>query len=961
MKPFLSYVAKDLYQKYGNNLAHLAVVFPNKRAALFLNQELAKMANGPIWSPSYITISELFRDSSSLSIANPIKSICLLHKVYTDITESNESLDHFFGWGQLLLADFDDIDKNMADASMLFRNVRDLHELDSIDYLDDEQKNLIMRFFGNFTGEESELKKKFICLWSNLHQIYTQYRHRLSQEGLAYEGMLYRNVVEQGETELPMERYIFIGFNVLQKVEQRLFEKLRQQGKADFYWDYDYYFTHRVEHEAGAYIRQWPYKFPNALNDEDEEIYNQLSQNKEINFISAPTENLQARYVSTWLREHARYNDGKRTAIVMCDEKLLPIVIHSVPPETESINVTTGYPLQQTPIASFVTQLLRLQIDGFSTKEQQFRLNYVERILRHPYTQLLSPNANPLLAKIISHKQFYITREELSTDERLRKVFRQLPIGALNEIDALALTEWVTEIIQDVAVCGAEKRDPLFQESVFRMYTVIQQLSQLIACGDLNADLVILQRLISQLVNATSVPFHGEPAQGVQIMGVLETRNLDFDHVLLLSCNEGNMPKGVDDASFIPHALRSAYGLTTIDNKVAIYSYYFHSLLQRAKDISILYNSSTEGIRTGEMSRFMLQLMVEWPHRINKFTLQAGQEPMTRSITSVEKDKRIMKVLHAYKTLSPTALMTYLRCQLRFFYGYVAKLYEQEDLDANTFDAMAFGNIFHRAAELLYEKLLPKERIERADIEQLIKQCQKNNSPLEAIISQSIAEQYFHLAEGTISHPALNGIQLLSQEVIKKYLLRLLETDLSVAPLRIIAHEASAFTSLSSTSESPVYSISVGGRIDRIDEIRLGSSKQQIRVVDYKTGNSVAKPLKEIAEVFMPTKITSSHSDYQLQVMIYSLLVGEDTLLNPNHKPVSPALLFIQHTSAEDYSPILSLNGQRINNMAEHKDEFSKRLHLLLDEIFNPEIPFTPTADLSACRYCPFKALCNKN
>lgn len=961
MKPFLNYVAKDLYQKYGNNLAHLAVVFPNKRAALFLNQELAKMANGPVWSPSYITISELFRNSSSLSIANPIKSICLLHKVYTDITESNESLDHFFGWGQLLLADFDDIDKNMADTSMLFRNVRDLHELDSIDYLDDEQKRLIIRFFGNFTGEESELKKKFINLWSNLHQIYTQYRHRLSQEGLAYEGMLYRKVVEQGETELPMERYIFIGFNVLQKVEQRLFEKLHQQGKADFYWDYDYYFTRRIEHEAGTYIRQWPYKFPNALNDEDEEVYNQLSQKKEINFISAPTENLQARYVSTWLREHTRYNDGKRTAIVMCDEKLLPIVIHSVPPKTESINVTTGYPLQQTPISSFVTQLLRLQIDGFSSKEQQFRLNYVERILRHPYTQLISPNANPLLAKIISHKQFYIAREELSTDENLRKIFRQLPFGALNEIDALALTEWTAEIIQDVAVCGAEKRDPLFQESVFRMYTVIQQLIQLIACGDLNADLVILQRLINQLVNATSVPFHGEPAQGVQIMGVLETRNLDFDHVLLLSCNEGNMPKGVDDASFIPHALRSAYGLTTIDNKVAIYSYYFHSLLQRAKDISILYNSSTEGIRTGEMSRFMLQLMVEWPHRINRFTLQAGQEPMTRNITSVEKDKRIMKVLHTYKTLSPTALMTYLRCQLRFFYGYVAKLYEQEELDANTFDAMAFGNIFHRAAELLYEKLLPKERIERTDIERLIKQSQKNNSPLEAIISQSIAEQYFHLAEGTVSHPALNGIQLLSQEVIKKYLLRLLETDLCVAPLRIIAHEASAYTILSSTSESPVYSISVGGRIDRIDEIRLGSPKQQIRVVDYKTGNSVAKPLKEIAEVFMPTKIASSHSDYQLQVMIYSLLVGENTQLNPDHKPVSPALLFIQHTSAEDYSPILSLNGQRINNMAEHKDEFCKHLHLLLDEIFNPEIPFTPTADLSVCRYCPFKALCNKN
>ena len=236
IKSFLTYVAEDIYKRYGADLSRLTVVFPNKRAALFLNQELARMAEKPIWLPAYVTISELFRSRSQLSIANPIQSVCLLHKSYTSVTGIDETLDHFFGWGQLLLADFDDIDKNMADAQQLFHNVRDLHELDSIEYLDEEQKQLIMRFFGNFTGDETQLRKKFISLWSNLYNVYADYRQRLRERGLAYEGMLYRDVVEHDKGELPGDHYLFVGFNVLQKVEQRLFDQLREEGRAAFYW-----------------------------------------------------------------------------------------------------------------------------------------------------------------------------------------------------------------------------------------------------------------------------------------------------------------------------------------------------------------------------------------------------------------------------------------------------------------------------------------------------------------------------------------------------------------------------------------------------------------------------------------------------------------------------------------------------------------------------------------------------
>lgn len=962
IKSFLTYVAEDIYKRYGADLSRLTVVFPNKRAALFLNRELARMAEKPIWAPAYVTISELFRSRSQLSIANPIQSVCLLHKSYTSVTGIDETLDHFFGWGQLLLADFDDIDKNMADAQQLFHNVRDLHELDSIEYLDEEQKQLIMRFFGNFTGDETQLRKKFISLWSNLYNVYADYRQRLRERGLAYEGMLYRDVVEHDKGELPGDHYLFVGFNVLQKVEQRLFDQLREEGRAAFYWDYDYYYTHLADHEAGTYVRQWPSSYPNALDDADEDLYGQLGREKRIRFLSAPTENLQARYISTWLRENERYKDGKRTAVVLCDEHLLPTVIHSIPSEVEMVNVTTGYPLQQTPIASFLTQLIALQTDGFSLKESRYKLAFIERVLRHPYAKFVSPLATDLLARLIAAKRFYISREDLSEDEGLHLIFRELPNGPLGEVDALQLTEWLAEVTRSVAMGGPKGKAPLFQESVFRMFTTLQQLAKLIADGDLDADLTILRRLITQLVGATSVPFHGEPARGVQVMGVLETRNLDFDHVLILSCNEGNMPKGVDDASFIPHALRAAYGLTTIDNKVSIYSYYFHTLLQRASDVTIAYNSCTDGLRAGEMSRFMLQLMVEWPHNIEKITLQAGQEPQDICLVPVTKDNHVMSVLHGFGSISPSALSTYLRCQLRFFYAYVVGLSAPDDNDAEAFSAIHFGNIFHRAAELVYEQLLPRERIETEDLQRLIQACRKTvNNPLQVVVRQAIAEEFFHLGKGATTHPKLNGLQLLNEEVIKKYLVRLLETDLKVAPLRIIAHEATAYARMQSPEDSPKYNIRVGGRIDRIDEVLLGTRNQQLRVVDYKTGNSQAKSVAALPDVFNPAKISDYHIDYQLQVMLYSLLIdGHAPQLNPQHRPVSPALLFIQYTSDEDYSPILRIGETRITDMGSLREEFDKELHRLLGEIFDPSVPFAPNDHEKECGSCPFKSLCGK-
>ena len=360
MKTFLEYVAEDILSKYGTNLARVAVVFPNKRASLFMNEHLARLAGGPIWSPAYITISDLFRRHSNLSVADPIKLVSDLHKSFTAVTAIDETLDHFYGWGQVLLADFDDIDKNMAEADKVFANLGALHELDDVSYLSDNQREVIRHFFSNFSEEHnSVLKERFLRLWSHMGDIYTDFNSRLRTQQLAYEGALYREVVQREEIDFEYDVYLFVGFNLLQRVEQRLFTTLQRQGKAHFYWDFDHYYM--KGNEAGHYIGQYLADFPNELDTSDDQIYGRFSQPKHLTYIAAPTENIQARYASTWLQEGNRIADGRQTAIVMCNENLLQTLVHCLPDEVSKVNVTTGYALSQTPVAAFITHLIDLR------------------------------------------------------------------------------------------------------------------------------------------------------------------------------------------------------------------------------------------------------------------------------------------------------------------------------------------------------------------------------------------------------------------------------------------------------------------------------------------------------------------------------------------------------------------------------------------------------------------------
>ena len=941
-KTFLEYVAEDIIGKYGTDLSRIAVVFPNKRAALFLNEHLARIAGQPVWSPAYITISDLFRQHTDLKPADPIKLICDIHKSFTKCTGIDETLDHFYGWGQLLLADFDDIDKNMADADSIFCNLKDIHELDDISYLDDEQKEMLKRFFANFSDDiESELKKRFLSLWSHFGDIYHDYNRRLTEQGIGYEGAIYRKVASEETLHLKYDKYLFVGFNLIQKVERVLFSRLMKEGKAKFYWDFDEYYmpTARAQQSASfpnntASFAAYLTDFPNELDNTDRDIYANMRRPKRIRFISSPTENAQARFASNWLLENDRYKAGRKTAVVMCDESILLPIMHSLPPEADKVNITSGFPLAMTPVASLVMLLFDLYTLGLRKKGTAFNPHYLKKLMAHPYARHLQ-------------------------EVQLNGVH----LSQVHQEGSAALLHHIATLVKQVGIATKQEGDALTQESVFRMFTILNRLAALADSGDLLVDNTTLRRLVSQLVGAASIPFHGEPVVGVQIMGVLETRNIDFDNVLLLSCNEGNMPKGVNDSSFIPYSIRKAHGLTTIDNKVAIYSYYFHRLLQRAGDITIAYNNSTDNGHTGEMSRFMLQLLVESGQKIDHYSLTAKNQPSPLMPKAIEKDETALNKLEEMSRLSPSAINTYIRCKLAFYYQYIAHI-KEPDSDPETIDNRMFGNIFHRAAYLIYKDITDHSPvIEKAHIQAYL----SNRKLLASVVDRAFEEE---------ECKTNNGLQIINREVIIEYVTKLLKIDQQLCPFSILAmeEEAKVYTQLSFTipsggalkggalvSSAPDkhYNLTIGGIIDRLDAVTdKQTGKRRIRVVDYKTGNKPSSAIKSIEEVFDPKNIASKHSNYFLQAILYSLIVSRSKEWNAANDAVSPALLFIKQAATNDYDPTLCIDKHPISDVTVYEEEFLTKLKETVADMYSPDAAFTPTDDRKKCELCPYRMLC---
>lgn len=897
MIPFLKTVAQDVYARFGSDLSRVAIIFPGKRANLFFNIYLSEMSNTPLWAPQYLSINELFHMLSDRKPCDPIEAVCKLHKIYKSLAPDPLDLDAFYGWGEKLLKDFDDLDKNLVAADCLFQNIKAIKEIDNNEFLTPGQKETLADFFRDFSPEtNSRLRQNFISIWNILLPLYTGLNQALEADGTGYDGALFRHVaahIDDDAVRQQLSRYkafIFVGFNLLSEVERRLLHALKDSYETLFYWDYDVYFTHlHPHHEAGTFIRENLREFGSAL---DERFFNNFSQPKDLHIVSTLTNASQASYAAGWLRAN-KTDDARQTGLVLCDETLLLPVLHTLPPEVGEVNITKGYPLGNTPAFSRVEQ--RLQMLSKEGKADTDQLAVLKEL------------------------------KEMTQDDALenRKALRQHP---LREDDIL---------------------EQLYAESDYQTYTLLCRIERLVEQGTLELSFSTFHALLRRLLRQINIPFHGEPAQGIQLLGMLETRCLDFENLLFLSVNENTLPPSMNVSSFIPHDLRKAFGMTVSEHEISIYAYYFYRLLSRAQRVTFVYNANATGASTGEMSRFLLQLLVESGHSVQRTALQSPHEPQSQSQKSlhiIQKDdslKRLLRVRESgFPELSPSAINRWLDCRLSFYFRYIAGLPEPAP-QKGLIPPNMLGNIFHGAAQMLYNDLTVGNPL--ITKEQLAPFIKDGGIRLSAYVERSFRAE---------NEP----MQIVVAALIERYLQALVKADMELAPFEMKETEEEHHLLLTVPTVWGEKKIKVGGRVDRIDIVRHPvSGEKMLRVVDYKTGGNI-ESLQSMKSLTAPVQ---DRAHYSFQVFLYSLaLCGETTL------PVAPALFYLNHVHAQGFTPYLKWklkDGEEpIYKFQNYQDEFKETLENVVGDIFNMDVPFTPTPQKRSCAYCAYKDLCGR-
>lgn len=968
MKTFLSLVADDLLQRFGSNMRNVTVVFPGKRASLFLNQELALASEVPVWTPRYITMSDLFYSLSPYVQADPIDSIVTLYQIFsqTILTEEMQeeyTLDKFWGWAEIILSDFDDIDKHLADAGAIFSNVYELMQLDGLDYLTDEQRNTLQHFFHNFSQQgNSVLKERFLTIWSQMYNMYTRLREEQMQSGVVYEGAVFRSVIEnlrQDDTLLDAlfrkrDVIVFAGFNVLNDVEHALMSAIQKRGKALFYWDYDSYYVENPEHEAGVFMRQNLKDFPCALGREH---FDNLRRLQDVTFISCNTDNAAARYAHQWLTSLKQDDtltterEAGRGAVILCNENLLQPVLHALPQQLGKVNITMGFPLTDAPVYSFVMALLSLQTDGFDSAQQRFRHPFIQVVQHHVYAPLLPQ------------------------DQWLR----------YQATDNVQLLDYLIRMVDMVGLHFSGIQEPdvyeqLYIEAIFQTHRILTKFLQLTSRSQhpLTVQHITLRRLLRTLLCSTSIPFHGEPVQGLQVMGVLETRCLDFRHMLMLSVEEGMLPKNTQGNTMIPANIREAFSLTTPRHRIAVFSYYFYRLIQRTEHLTCVYNENCVGNNRHEMSRFLRQMLAETDIPIRTLWLRSDTSIQDVRQLSVPKTPEILqRMLQRYDTntagkaaipLSPSAINTYMTCPLKFFLTHVSGLRADTD-PQDGLNAPLIGDIFHDTAELIYKRIIQhtgNHIIQRNTLSELLADMEGLVGPILDIVFDTV---YFHPADrwtrtdeawkmvcrDTRPGNQYTGELIIIRRVLMQYLTNLLRYDLRHAPFRIIDTETDRMFQIEISIQHPklqtahsLLSITTGGRIDRLDE-----QDGRIRVVDYKTGYHVPS-IRGMEDV---TNTAGKHEGYFLQAFLYSYAVLQQ---DKPQQPLVPALFYPGKAYTEDYNPTLSIGKEVIEDFAPLADEFYQGLTQVIAQIFSPDYDFIQTPELKDCANCDFRLLCGR-
>ncbi len=912
MMPFLKQVAADLLKHHQPE--DVVVVFPNRRASLFFNKYLSQVTNQPVWAPQCITIEDLFQACNDLIYADNITLVFELFQIYRRHIPTNEPFHEFFYWGNMLVSDFDTIDKNLVNANHLFRVVRNLKEIDSLfDFLTESQRAFLRNFWTNALHKSSD--DKFMITWEKLYPIYSEYKASLRKSGMAYPGMVYREVVEKEKfRELYSNKtMVFVGFNALQVTESRLIRVLADEYGARIYWDLDHYYMEDERQEAGRFFRGYmkdrvfqktfPEHFPeNIVKEKQLDIYAASTITDQVKMIGIKIGELLSQDVKP-----------EQIAIVLPDENLLFPVLNSLPENLSRLNVTMGFPIRDTPVYSLSENILLLQ-EKYMRNDQKVYRDIVRIILG---TEIIlnchDGDKKKEIRQLIQQDDLYFHLHQIADISPLcARIFRQIPDGSI--------LDYLKDVIQIIYDWYEQQEHFLLEKEYLSHLTAhLGRLSQLLKENSIQVDVPFFRQLFRQLANEMRIPFSGEPLEGLQVMGVFETRNLDFQYVFFMGLNEGVFPSVENSSSYIPFSVRKAFNLPTTDQQDSIFAYLFYRLLQRSQHLHLFYKTGSDDIRDGEQSRFLLQLEIESGLPVRRHTISSDVKVNQNPLNEIEKSDYVLHQIDRFlqEGISPTALNNYLDDPITFFLQSVMRINTPENKN-RIIDARHFGSLLHKSIEYLYQ-YFEGQTLQQNQLLQI-------RGSVSGAIKLAFRD-YFKKNERKSSSFEYEGHHLVVKSVIENFVNRIVDLDFNALPLKIISNEARYNVDLATTDG---FAFRFKGNIDRVDQVG-----DVIRLIDYKTGGDKRDVRGELADLFIPIE---KRNKAALQTLAYAFLYQRN---HPeNQMKLLPGLFISKELFKKDFDYRIMINKQPIVDAKPYIPLFEKELIRLVEEIRNPTIPF---------------------
>jgi hypothetical protein len=927
MEPFLHKIAEEIYSKHGDNLEDICIVFPNRRAGLFLKKYLAGVINKNFWSPYIFSIEDLIYKHEPANIPGNITLIFELYESYRKY-EPAETLDRFYSWGEILLDDFNEIDKNLVNADLLFKIIKEQKLIEmEFNFLEDTEKEELRKFLEAFTGRETPHKKSFIEIWEVIGKLYHDFRKKLKQKNLAYPGMLYRDLAEKlksgyAESFEKYEKIYFVGFNNLSRAEETIIKELYEKGKAEIYFDADKYYLDDKMQEAGKFIR----KIKNDLKLKDIKLESDLLSNskKNISIFSTSLVTAQIKALCNELKILSESGNfiPEKTAVVIPEESLLLPLLNSIPESIKDVNITLGYSLRNTSFFTLLTYLKDLHANSFR-EGKYFKFEDVRKILNHPYLNIAEKDVRIFISDMVKDLNSNVSRDQLEkyiSDELIKTIFT-IPNSSMEILD------YISEVL-NITRAGAGKNKIhsfIEREQFFHFYRQVNLLKEVIKNTDENFDKDLLWDLIIETVKNQKIPFTGEPLKGIQILGTLETRLLDFENIFILSMNEGNFPLSKVSNSFIPYSLRKIFKLPVHDDEQCISAYIFYRLLQRAENVNLFYNSGPVS-SAEEKSRFITQLELELCKknpdvRITRKNISFKSGVNNIQELKIEKSGEMISKLMNRK-FSSSALTTYVNCPLQYYFKYIANLNEPEEIE-EWMDGKQFGTIFHNAMKKIYTDFEDKI-ITADDLENLKSSI---NEKLDEVFKSELKKQ-----AGDLS-----GRNLIMKRILKRLITGMINIDIKNAPFKILHLEKAFDKNININGES----IGLKGILDRVDD-----ANGKIHIRDYKTGKLEPGKKKDF-ETYL-SDIFENNNKEVIQAYFYVYLYsGKDT-----GDKVSVSLCSLKSLST-GFQEIC-----REELLPEELPLYESKLKEIFTEMFNVDIPFEQTNEIKRCRYCSYKTIC---